>query len=162
MQRQRFALITAAALAAGACGGNPPPLPVLGSGGDIEQLVGTWTGEYTSLETRRSGRIYFRLEAGAETATGDVLMVPAEGHDHPEGKHPPSEYIPIEFVRVEGGRIQGTLDIYRDPVCGCRVETTFEGRLRDDTISGTYSSRHLETGRVQRGEWYAIRTANAR
>jgi hypothetical protein len=158
IEQGRF--IGVVALAVAACGGNPEPVPVIGSGAAVASLVGEWTGEYRSLEAGRSGSIYFRLEPGTAVASGDVLMVPEDrrGHDHPPGEHPPSEYIPIRFVRVEGDQIRGTLDIYLDPVCRCRLETTFEGSMRGDTISGAYSSRHLDAGRVQRGEWYAIRT----
>lgn len=150
-------------ITAAACGGNPPPVPVLGGGADVSLLVGEWTGEYRSNETGRSGSVYFRLEAGADTARGDVLMVAADrsGHNHAEGDHPPSEYIDITFVGVRSGNVRGQLQRYVDPACRCTAETTFEGTLAGDRISGTYTTRHLESGRVQVGTWFANRSRSA-
>ena len=153
-----LALTLALALAAAACGYNPRAVPVSGSTQDVAALEGEWSGEYWSVESGRSGSILFRLEAGADSATGDVLMIPADRpHTHPEGVHPPSEFIGINFVRIEAGRVRGLLEPYRDPVCGCRLETTFEGELRADTIAGTFTSRHLEGGSVQTGNWRVVR-----
>lgn len=162
MSARHVTLIGFAVAVSTACSGNPPPVALLGGASDIANLVGEWTGEYRSIETGRSGIIYFRLEAGANSAVGDVLLVPADGvgHDHPEGVHPPAEYLPITFVRVLDGMIRGTLDPYRDPECGCRLETTFEGRLRADTISGSYTSRHIEVGRTQTGTWLVTRSSS--
>lgn len=142
-----------------ACATTAPPVPVRGAPGDIAALAGEWSGDYMSMETGRSGRIHFRLDQDADTATGDVLMLPTEApsHRHPGDVHPASEYIPIAFVRVSGDRVRGTLGEYRDPVCGCRLATTFDGLLRADTIAGTYTSRHIEGGAVQTGRWQVTR-----
>jgi hypothetical protein len=49
------------------------------------------------------------------------------------------ELLTIRFVRVEGGRVSGVLDPYHDPECGCALETSFTGRLvNDSTIEGTF------------------------
>jgi hypothetical protein len=148
------------ALALTACAANPPPVPVYGDAEDRADLTGEWTGEYWSAESGRSGSILFLLTEGADSATGDVLMIPAsqaEHHQHAGGQHPASEFIAIRFVRVQAGRVRGQLEIYRDPVCGCRLDTTFEGVLRDGTMSGTFTSRHIEGGDVQHGHWRASR-----
>jgi len=149
-----------APLGVAACAANPPPVPVRGPAQDVSALAGEWRGEYWSAESGRSGSIHFRLEAGPDTAQGDVLMVPAgQAHTHPEGRHPPSEFPTIRFVRVLGDRVRGVLDTYRDPACGCRLETTFDGRLRADTIAGVYESRHLEGGDLQTGQRRVVRYA---
>jgi hypothetical protein len=143
--------------AAAACSGNPAPVPLLGDPGDIAQLAGTWMGEYWSPESGRSGSITFSLKAGADTAFGDVLMIPSDQPHTHTGAHPASEFLAITFVRVDAGRVRGRLDPYRDPVCGCRLETTFDGTIRPDTVAGTYTSRHIEGGDVQHGQWRVIR-----
>lgn len=153
------AMMVVSMLGLAACALNPPVVPVEGNAQDVAALAGEWSGEYWSAETGRSGSIFFHLEAGADTAVGDVLMIPrgAPEHDHPGGVHPASEYIPITFVRVWQGHVRGVLDPYRDPVCGCRLHTSFEGVLSGDTIAGTFSSRHLEGGVVQEGRWRVVR-----
>ena len=52
----------------------PNPVPVLGTRTDIAALTGEWVGTYTSGESGREGSIVFQLEAGADTAQGDVMM----------------------------------------------------------------------------------------
>jgi hypothetical protein len=160
MPYHRRSLIASAAavLAAGACSGNPPPVPVLGSQAELTALAGEWRGEYWSVESGRSGTILFRLEAGRDTAFGDILMIPAgQQHAHADRQHPASEFIGIRFVRVQGHQVRGVLDAYKDPECGCRLDTKFEGVLRGDTITGTFESRHIEGGSVQRGQWRVVR-----
>ncbi|HEX6307684.1 MAG TPA: hypothetical protein VFZ69_05810 [Longimicrobiales bacterium] len=144
----------------GACAWRAPPVPVLGDPGDRLQLAGEWSGEYWSSESGRSGSILFRLSAGADSATGDVLMIQQSPsiQSRPEQPVPASQAIPITFVRVAGDRVRGVLAPYRDPACGCLLETAFEGELRDDAITGTYRSRHVDTGAVQTGQWRVRRT----
>lgn len=157
MRRGSRVAIVSAGLLAAACAYQPRAVPVAGAPASVAALEGEWVGEYWSLDTGRSGSILFRLEAGRDTAMGDVLMLPSElPHAH-TGEHPRSEYVPINFVYVEGTRVRGLLDPYRDPECGCRLETQFEGTLEGDRITGTFTSRHIEGGRVQRGEWRVTR-----
>jgi hypothetical protein len=149
---------TGALVLLAACGYQPPPVTVSAPPGELALLEGEWRGEYLSRESGRAGSILFVLEAGQDTARGDVLMVPGPGllpdraADRPMG-----EVIGIRFVRLEHGTVRGVLDPYRDPECGCRLTTTFAGTLRGDTISGTYSSRHLEGGLIQHGQWRVLR-----
>lgn len=63
------------ALLAAGCAGPGMPIPVQGS---VEPLVGHWVGEYRSPDTGRDGSIMFTLSAGADTAWGDVVMMPAD------------------------------------------------------------------------------------
>lgn len=154
----------AAALFLAACAFRPPAVPVLGDTGDLARLSGEWSGEYWSVDSGRSGSILFRLAAGSDSATGDVLMI-QQGqavHPHADDQHPMSEYLPITFVRVAGSQVRGVLEPYRDPNCGCLLDTSFEGVLGGDTIAGTYRSRHVETGTVQDGRWRVRRTAARR
>jgi hypothetical protein len=49
-----------------------------------------------------------------------------------------AEPLRIRFVRVAGGGVSGTLAPYTDPVCGCKLVTTFEGSFTGpNTIEGT-------------------------
>jgi hypothetical protein len=164
MPRYLAMAVVMAFMAAG-CGGPGTPVPVAGTASDLAALAGEWSGEYSSDESGRSGSIVFRLVAGSDSATGDVVMSPqfwrrgAAPGDPPAGVAPPPapQVLSIKFVRVAGGRVNGRLDPYTDPHCGCTLLTEFEGGLRDDTLEGTYSSRHSATGEVQRGRWKVTR-----
>ena len=150
-------------LALTACSGSQSPVPMVGRQADISLLAGEWLGEYSSVESGRSGSIVFNLTAGSDTATGDVVMTPQfvnRGPANPSGQTTPMpapRSIQIKFVRVSGGQVSGALDPYTDPNCGCQLHTTFIGRLVGDTLSGTYTSRHVETQEVQKGRWRVVR-----
>lgn len=142
-----------------ACAANP--VPVGGAPDEVAQLAGEWEGSYTSAATGRSGLIHFDLRAGSDTAFGEVLMIPRSPErvravDEPMDVHQSprmAEMLTIRFVRVSEGRISGEIALYRDPECGCRVLTTFDGALEGNRISGTFVSRHVESGAVRRGDW---------
>ena len=154
---QRVAAIVAGIWVA-ACATQATRVPVVGPPSDIERLAGRWSGEYWSVESGRSGSIAFDLTAGQDTASGTVLMIPAD-RPHAHVEHPPSELIGITFVGIRGGVVEGQLEPYRDPDCGCRLMTRFEGGLRGDTIAGTYTSRHIEGGAITHGQWRVVRYA---
>jgi hypothetical protein len=154
----------AIALASTACAVNPPPVPVSGQASDVSALAGEWSGQFRSEETGRSGIIYFKLQAGRDTAYGDVIMVPtyvSSMHDDPhvpESRAGHSQSLTIRFVRVNGSRISGRIEPYPSPDCECSLLTEFRGELRDGRILGTFTiqhstSRHLE----QRGTWWVER-----
>lgn len=149
-----------------ACGGSQTPVPVVGREVDISRMAGQWTGDYSSVETGRSGTIVFTLSAGSDTATGDVVMTPrfnagAQVAQNPAPTPPqPAQSIDIKFVRVTGGQVSGSLAPYTDPTCNCPLHTTFVGRLVGDTLSGTYSSRHENANDVQQGRWRVVRKGN--
>src|SRR6058998_11524 len=64
-------------LALAACAASQSPVPVIGPAGDVAALAGEWAGEYSSVESGRSGSISFTLRAAGDSAVGDVIMIPA-------------------------------------------------------------------------------------
>lgn len=160
----RRSIASAAVLAAAlGCGGSQAPVPLVGRQADISQLAGEWDGEYSSVESGRSGSIVFKLVAGEDTATGDVVMTPqwlghqGNGQMPSQRQQPMPRPLTIRFVRVTGGEVSGALEPYPDPNCGCTLHTTFVGRLRADTLEGTYTSLHEQTRDVQKGRWRVVR-----
>lgn len=148
----------------GGCGGSQAPVPLVGPPAEIAQLAGEWYGEYSSAESGRNGSIVFTLTAGSDTATGDVVMTPrmpaqaVPGQAPTVGQPPPvAQALTIRFVRVAAGEVSGALAPYTDPACGCTLHTTFVGRLRADTLQGTYTSLHEQTRNVQHGRWRVVR-----
>jgi len=135
---------------------------VVGASSDLSALAGDWVGDYSSVESGRSGSITFTLRAATDSAFGDVVMVPAglgrpllpwRGENMAGGAQiPTSTVLTIRFVRVEAGHVSGTLDPYADPQTGARLLTTFSGELKGNTIAGTYSTR-LPSGDTQTGRW---------
>ena len=79
----------------------------------------------------------------------------AAGQPTPQPTTTPA--LTIRFVRVSGGQVSGALAPYTDPNCGCTLHTTFVGRLRADTLEGTYSSLHEQTRETQKGRWRVVR-----
>src|SRR5207245_5067121 len=59
-----------------ACGASRSAVPVVGAATDVSSLTGEWAGEYSSVESGRSGSITFALRSAGDTAFGDVVMVP--------------------------------------------------------------------------------------
>ena len=149
-----------ALLASVACASTPEAVPLVGSTGDVSFLVGEWTGEYDGGSSGRSGNIVFVLRSVADTAHGDVMMIPRASGEQtpPEGRRAPlalrsGQVLRIAFVRIAGGAVSGTLDPYTDPDCKCTVQTTFTGTLRGNTIEGTFVTRGSQLPREQTGRW---------
>lgn len=145
-----------------ACASTPEPVPLVGNAQDVSALVGEWSGEYDGGPAGRSGSILFVLRGAADTARGDVMMIPRGSGEPPtvQGRRGPLELrsgqvLRIAFVRIAGGDVTGTLDPYSDPDCKCTVQTTFTGALRDNTIEGTFVTRGA--GREQSGRWKVTR-----
>jgi len=156
----RSILIALAATLA-ACRYAPPPIPVAGTPSQVAALAGDWTGDYRSDESGRLGTITFSLRAGADSAFGDVLMVPRDNWNMPlpvDAKqdhflHAHSERsLAVRFVRIEGGAVFGMLEPYVAPDWDCVVTTTFFGRREGNVISGTFVTRN-EIGWEQHGRW---------
>lgn len=149
-----------------ACAGPNQPVPMVGPAADIAALAGEWDGYYEADNLGRHGTIDFHLKAGADTAVGEVIMIPGRWGrraERAEDRLPKPEEVvmpavlQIQFVQVSGGEVVGQMEPYRDPDCGCMLNTTFRGRLKGDTLSGTYSSLHEEGGPPATGTWRAVR-----
>jgi hypothetical protein len=168
MKTSRIAIVLAMTLAVAACGWRRTPVPVMSETGSTALLVGSWAGDYNSPQTGRSGSISFDLASEKDTAYCDVLMIPRvqtfrvtsqERPDVPVARpEAMSEPLKIRFIRLGEGRLTGTLEPYNDPECGCRVNTTFEGRFTsNNVIEGTYITKgeglHQETS----GRWKVTR-----
>lgn len=159
------AIAVSAVLTVAACGGTPPPVPVIADQADVRLLAGEWVGEYGSAETGRAGSIIFTLDAAEDHAHGDVLMGPAnrawsdvDRSAAPVRPEPTDgQVLSIRFVRAEGNRVSGILEPYTDPACGCLVRTEFVGRLQGDTVAGTFEIRHLTGGSPRTGQWRVVR-----
>src|SRR2546426_6728817 len=146
----------------------PPPVPMAGTAGDVAALAGQWEGSYSSAATGRSGSISFTLSASSDSAFGEVIMIPRgwgrplqawdrQGGADAAGAQPRSAVLTINFVRVASGRVTGTLAPYPDPETGAQLFTTFEGRLDDDTIEGSYTTRGAGSRDPQTGQWKVMR-----
>ena len=171
MRYIRTATVAAISLLAVGFGWRRTPVPVYSETGSTALLVGTWSGEYSSRETGRSGSITFEMASEKDTAYCDVVMVPKvhtfqiATHDRPdvqiaktEANTPP---LKIRFIRLGDGRVSGTLDPYTDPDCSCRVVTTFEGRITSaNTIEGTYITRGAGVNQSSTGQWKVKRQVN--
>ena len=154
------------ALVAGGCSTVPAPVLVVGAPADLGQLAGEWGGDYHGETSGRSGSIVFKLTAGADTASGDVVMIPRERREQRLPVQDPSAGLPtsrtpevlsIAFVRATGGGVSGRLKPYRDPDCDCMTITRFEGRMRGDVIEGTFTSTHVDRPDTQTGTWKVTR-----
>lgn len=168
MSARLVRLITLALLALAACRPAPPgaPVPVEGPAPELVELAGSWSGSYRNARGGGHGTIAFDLQAGSDTARGQVEMTFAPalalyGDEAAAGTPPrrPCTTIDIAVVRVEDGGIRGTLAPYWNPACDCRVVSVFEGRRTGERIGGTFVTRRdggeavLSSGRwqVERG-----------
>ncbi len=138
---KRFVMV-AVACGALACSTVPRPVPVVGTPSGLSALAGEWNGEYHANGGGRQGTVIFKLAAGADTASGEVLMFPRElptdAQNGGPNRRPLPQSLAIRFVRAAGDTISGVLDPYIDPDCACRAETLFQGKLVGDAIEGTY------------------------
>ena len=157
--RQWMSVCVLAALAAviASCAGTSSQIPVGGNPADVAALAGQWSGDYESPATGRTGSIVFTLSAGADTAHGDVVMLPrAWNAPHTTSGQPTDVTTPvapqtltISFVAAENGHVMGRLDPYRDPDCDCMVVTTFDGVMKADAIEGTFRTIGTEHGKLR-------------
>ncbi len=151
-----------------ACASGPEtPIPLVGAAADLAVLAGQWEGSYTSSATGRSGTISFTLAALRDSAYGDVVMIP-RGFGRPlQARERPSAparteplraaALTIRFVRVAAGHVSGARAPYADPETGAKLVTAFEGRVRGDTITGTYTTHVAGAVESQMGQWEVMR-----
>ena len=146
-----------------ACVWKPTPVVMVGPIQEVSLLAGEWSGEYFSSDTQRSGSIWFKLEAGRDTAFGDVLMLPRENvmtMMEPSAPQPMKEQprvLTIRFVRVRGQELTGAIDPYPSPDCGCTLVTVFRGDLKGDRIEGDFVTQHTDEAKSQAGRWWVAR-----
>jgi hypothetical protein len=162
MKAGTIGVLAALTLCLGACATVPTPVPVAGDAANLGQLAGEWGGEYQGETSGRSGSIVFKLAAGADTAFGDVVMIPRQRRESRLPVQDPSAGLPIartpevltiSFVRAADGGLNGSLAPYRDPDCDCLLVTRFQGRFRGDAIEGTFTSTPADGGAMQTGTW---------
>ena len=154
-----------AALSLAACISTPSPVPVIAPAGDVAALAGEWRGEYSGA-SGRSGSIVFNLQAGHDTAYGDVSMVPTAGEPVLPAEtgqpgavtRPGSRPLSIRFVRITGDSVSGWLEPYQAPDCNCVLTTTFAGRASGDRIEGTFRTvGDPRAADAQSGKWSVTR-----
>lgn len=165
MTHIRRALVVAVAFASFACRYQPTPVQLQGGPADIAAVAGTWDGQYSGVESGRSGDISFVVQAGKDTAFGDVMMhvtagQPVRAVDVESGMHAmhvsSPELLRVTFVRITGGYVQGSLEPYVAPDCKCVVTTVFRGTIKGNRIEGDYVTRG-ERGLRQTGAWSVTR-----
>ena len=168
--RARLSIITALAGAAltfaAACRYTPTPVVLAGTPADIQSLAGSWEGTYQGRESERTGTITFTIDAGSDTAHGDVLMEAPMRHqfiaaDVASGEHRlhsrAPEVLRITWVGLHRGFVEGALEAYIAPDCQCTVKTVFNGSVVADgnEIKGEF----VTTGASlrQQGTWIVRR-----
>lgn len=168
MRNIRNAFVLTLVLMTAACGWRRTPVPVISDSGSVGLLVGSWSGEYISKETGRSGSISFELASEKDTAYCDVVMIPAvqnlkiaveSSNQAPVVRQPAlAEPLKVKFVRLGEGRITGNLEPYTDPDCACTVSTTFAGRFTGaNRIEGTYVTTGRALNLSTAGQWKVTR-----
>ncbi len=157
----RMTTIALAAFLGAGCNAALLPVPVEGT---VDQLVGEWAGEFSSAETGRRGSIYFHLEAGRDTAAGDVLLTPDRTYNvptAPDWNESPwrtsAHVLQISFVRCTDSEVDGWVKPYADPDTGYLTYTDFTGVIAGDSLKGTFVSRVENTGRRSSGTWAVAR-----
>jgi hypothetical protein len=142
-----------------------PTVALQATPADLEILAGEWTGEYESAALGRRGSIEFKLKAGTDDASGDVVMMP-QGRRTPYQRQPheyaqetpgaPSpEFLTITFIRASNGSLTGMLDRYWDPDRSCYANSTFTGNVGLGIVEGTFRTRFECGSGEATGTWSA-------
>ena len=167
MARRLFLLAVLATSIATCTPAPQASVPLVGAARDVAALAGHWDGAYSSAQTGRSGSISFTLVSQADSAFGDVVMIPRgfgrplqawTAGTPPVGAEPAhATVLTISFVQVTEGRVSGTLTPYADPETGVQLFTTFNGRQSGDVIAGTFTTRSAGSADAVTGEWNVMR-----
>ena len=161
MVRFHVPLGTVLALFLASCTSAPPPVvPVVATAPASMALAGKWEGEYSSIQTQRSGSIRFQLAAKSDSAFGDVVMLPKRTPYRTSGNEvsaapvadPPAQTLSINFVIATGDSVFGQMDPYEDAQ-GSVLLTRFAGLMKGDRITGRYFTSNLRTSEASSGEW---------
>lgn len=138
----------------------PPRFDIKGGSRDMDRFAGRWEGTYSS-SAGRSGTIEFWVQPEGNTARGKIIMIP-RGWAKPLGmsdeqarRDRPDLLHELHFSEMilQGDRVEGRLETYRDPDCGCDLDTSFDGLLRRDRIEGTFRSHEVGGDEEYRGVW---------
>lgn len=141
------------------------PIPIVGAPDDLSQLIGGWSGDYSSSVTGRAGTITFELIEATDTAHGHVVMTPrgradsysTANYDGVDSHMTASEVLHVDFVQVREGELRGQLSPYHDPDCGCVLLTIFEGTIDGDVIEGRFITQVADSGDEASGQWRVTR-----
>jgi hypothetical protein len=137
------------------------PVQVAGRGPDRRSLEGSWSGEFHSERTGRSGTIRFTLLPGQDTAYARVVIhgaapAPACGDPVSQATAPPGNgelVLRLAWLGVDAGSVGGWLAPYQDPEAGCVMDVWFEGLAWRDRIAGSYFARSGNGDPVRIGSW---------
>lgn len=161
MSPRTLSVVATIAISLSACRYQPTPVSLQGADSELSAIAGEWVGDYSGAQSGRSGGISFTVQAGKDTAYGDVTMTPllnqslrAADHGTPEhARHVSApELLRVTFIRVRGGSVEGSLEPYIAPDCNCVVSTVFRGALQGNEIKGDFETRG-EGGLRQVGNW---------
>ena len=92
----------------------------------------------------------------ASTAVARVRNEPEPRDPNTVADAPAPQTLAIRFVRVRADTVSGTLEPYRDPECGCPINTTFIGVVEDGVIEGNFTARPSH-GPPYKGTWRVTR-----
>ncbi len=163
-----FGIVFLCVLLNWSCSSIIQPVSVKGEEADLALLTGEWKGEYYSKSLGRGGSIEFKLIAGENSASGEVIMIPRGSQipfqpisrtGEPRAAARSLEVLKISFVQISKGRVSGKLDPYWDPDNKVTLLTFFDGVLKGDTIEGTFRSRREESGFFYHGQWKVTRVS---
>jgi hypothetical protein len=148
-------VVLAALLVTLSCVNALPPVQLEGPRRNFGELVGKWTGTYTTdgIDGPR-GSIYFALVAGEDHAHGNVLMIPTGTRRVPGDREPRD----IHFVRSTGGQVSGAMDPSWDAVRDCWKWTVFRGEIKDGAIVGTFRTTYARPFSDTTGRWRVDRS----
>ena len=146
-----FCLLAAMAVS---CSSRPtqkspaPSIPLGGESRSLNALVGRWEGTYTNPANGRTGTVVLEFLSDKE-AHGDILMIPPGSTDRKPSAEETLRTMPrvleINFIQAEGDELSGTVGPYEDPDSHCSAHTAFQGKLRGDTIEGSFRTECLDS-----------------
>jgi hypothetical protein len=137
---------------------------VVGQPDDLHRMAGKWIGEFRGERGERHGLIALELAAASDTAYGTVTLQLPDAPavcDPIRGVTLAQVTAPIVLrlgaLATAQGSVGGWMRPYQDPTTACWQDTWFEGRLRGDSLGGTYFTRPDTGGSVRQGTWWAAR-----
>ena len=144
----RAGALLAVALVVTGCGaGMWASVPVTGSDASLMSLAGTWEGTVEGTSPGSKGVIQFELSQGSRYAVGQVVFNASD----------PAKAATVPLRQVDAaddGKIVGVMGPYFEPQSKVQVQTRFVGERQGNTISGTFTTRPMDTtDQTQTGRW---------